>query len=186
MQHHIVLRFVGKLFIPLVMLFGLYVQFHGDFGPGGGFQAGVIFAAAIILHALLFSVDTTQSVVPLTLLKPLAAIGVLIYASVGVVGIFLGGNYLDYNVLGSTAIAGQHLGILLVELGVGITVASVMILLFFCFARTHEAGTVDQVDENDLQATVTPEYDPIELLKARDRAIADELEPYSTKKTPTL
>ena len=51
MNHHLVIRVVSKLLIPFILLFGLYVQFHGDFGPGGGFQAGVIFASAFVLYA---------------------------------------------------------------------------------------------------------------------------------------
>ena len=54
MKDQIVLRVIGKLFIPLILLFAFYVLFHGDYGPGGGFQAGVIFAAAFVLHMLIF------------------------------------------------------------------------------------------------------------------------------------
>lgn len=134
MKHNLILRVVSKFLIPLIILFALYVQFHGDFGPGGGFQAGVIFSAAIILYALVFGLDVAEKIIPLKLLKILSAIGVLLYAGVGVATQFLGGNYLEYGVLGSTQVAGQHLGILLVELGVGITVASVMLIIFFAFA----------------------------------------------------
>ena len=55
LRFHRVLHVVAKVIIPFVILFALYVQFHGDFGPGGGFQAGVIAAAAIILYALVFA-----------------------------------------------------------------------------------------------------------------------------------
>ncbi|MEC7875393.1 MAG: MnhB domain-containing protein, partial [Pseudomonadota bacterium] len=50
MEHHLVLSIVARILIPLIMLFALYVQFHGDYGPGGGFQAGVIFASSFILY----------------------------------------------------------------------------------------------------------------------------------------
>ena len=40
-----------------MLLFALYVQFHGDYGPGGGFQAGVIVAVGVILHALVLEED---------------------------------------------------------------------------------------------------------------------------------
>ncbi len=134
MSHHIVLRVVAKLLIPLILLFALYVQFHGDFGPGGGFQAGVIFAAALILYALVFGLDSVRRVLPPTLLRVLMACGVLLYGGVGVAGLLLGGNYLDYNVLAADPVAGQHLDILLVELGVGITVTATMLSLFYGFA----------------------------------------------------
>lgn len=134
MTHNLILRVVSKLIIPLIVLFALYVQFHGDFGPGGGFQAGVIMSAAIILYALVFGLDAAERVIPPPLLRFLAGLGVVIYAGVGIVSLFMGGNYLDYAVLAHEPVAGQHLGILLVELGVGITVFSVMLIIYFAFA----------------------------------------------------
>ena len=135
MEHHFVLRVVAKLMLPAVLLFGLYVQFHGDFGPGGGFQAGVIFAAGFILYGLVFGVERAREVVPPWLVRVLIASGLLLYALVGVVGMLLGGNFLDYGVLAGDALAGQHLGILLIELGVGTTVAAVMLSLFYGFSE---------------------------------------------------
>ncbi|MDJ0937414.1 MAG: Na(+)/H(+) antiporter subunit B [Kiloniellales bacterium] len=134
MKRHIVLRVVAKLLIAPILLFGLYVQFHGDFGPGGGFQAGVIFGAGFILYALIYGVENAQRVAPPDVVRVLVALGVLIFAGVGVVDLLLGGNYLDYDVMAADPVAGQHYGILLVELGVGVTVAAVMMTIFFAFA----------------------------------------------------
>jgi len=134
MKRNPILRITAKLLIPLIILFALYVQFHGDFGPGGGFQAGVIFSAALILYSLVFGLDAAEKIIPPNILRILASAGVVLYASVGIVPLFLDANYLDYSVLGSTQISGQHLGILLVELGVGMTVTAVMLIIFFTFA----------------------------------------------------
>jgi multicomponent Na+:H+ antiporter subunit B len=134
LEHHYVLRVVSKILIPLIMLFALYVQFHGDFGPGGGFQAGVIFAAAFVLYGLVFGLQNVQQVVSMRVLRVLSALGVLLYGGVGVASMLLGHNFLDYNVLAATATGGQHLGILLVELGVGMTVSAVMVSLYYYFA----------------------------------------------------
>lgn len=133
MQQQIILRVVAKWMLPLIMVFALYVQFHGDYGPGGGFQAGVIFAAGVILYTMLYGLSTTQKVFGRELMELLSAVGVLIYGGVGITCMMLGGNFLDYNVLRHDPVHGQHLGILLVELGVGITVATVMIMIFFKF-----------------------------------------------------
>ena len=146
MNHHIVLRVVTKILVPPILLFALYVQFHGDFGPGGGFQAGIIFAVAFILYGLVFGLDSAKSVVPPHMVKRLMATGVIIYAGVGLITLLLGENYLDYDVLypDTEHHAGQHYGIMAVELGVGITVAAVMIMLFFAFAgRTVEIQDED-------------------------------------------
>ncbi|AQS35693.1 multisubunit sodium/proton antiporter, MrpB subunit [Shewanella psychrophila] len=137
-KQQLILRIVSKMMLPFIMLFALYVQFHGDYGPGGGFQAGVIFAAAIILYTLLFGLTSARRVINQTVSQLVAAFGVLLYGSVGLVSLLNGGNFLDYNVLASNPISGQHLGILFIELGVGITVASVMITIFFNFAGRKE------------------------------------------------
>ncbi len=134
-RHHLILRAGAKLLIPFIMLFALYVQFHGDYGPGGGFQAGIIFAAAFVLYGLIFGVDNFGRVVPAGVQRTFVAFGVLLYAGVGVASLVLGGNYLDYSVLAHDPVHGQHLGITLIELGVGITVAAVMMTIFYSFAR---------------------------------------------------
>jgi len=133
MKHHIILRIVTKLLIPLILLFGLYVQFHGDFSAGGGFQAGVIFAAGFILYNIVFGLDVGRSILSSNTAKSLMAIGVILYIVVGFLGILLGGNFLEYNDLSSTPIRGQLLGVFLVELGVGLTVSNVMVLVFYSF-----------------------------------------------------
>ncbi|HEY5761647.1 MAG TPA: Na(+)/H(+) antiporter subunit B [Rhodocyclaceae bacterium] len=134
MTGDLILRVVAKLLIPFVILFALYVQFHGDFGPGGGFQAGVIAAAAVIFYALIYGLKAARRVVPDWLVETMLASGVLIYLFVGFAGIVLGGNFLDYSVLGSTTVAGQHRGIFWVEIGVLVTVCGVMLKIFYMFA----------------------------------------------------
>jgi multicomponent Na+:H+ antiporter subunit B len=134
MKRTAVLRVTSKILIPPILLYALYVQFHGDFGPGGGFQAGVIFGSAFILYALLFGVASARRVAPAGLIRVTLSLGVLLYAGVGVAGMLLGGNYLDYSVLAHDPVHGQHLGIMLIEFGVGTTVASAMITIFFVFA----------------------------------------------------
>lgn len=137
MRHHLILRVITKLTIPGILLFGLYVQFHGDFGPGGGFQAGVIFGAGFILYSLVFGLDALRRVVPEGLTTTMAGIGVLIFAGVGLLSEVLGGNFLDYDFLAPDPHDGQHFGIIIVEVGVGVTVAAVMIMIFMTFAGRH-------------------------------------------------
>lgn len=134
MRRNYILRVSLKPLIPFIMMFGLYVQCHGDYGPGGGFQAGVIFAAAIILYTLVFGLRAATQVISARMLEILVAAGVLLYGGVGLAAIAGGGNFLEYSVLAHNPLHGQHYGILLIELGVGVTVAAVMVGLFFLFA----------------------------------------------------
>ena len=140
MRFDIVLRVAAKLLIPFILLFALYVQFHGDFGPGGGFQAGVILAAAVVFYALIYGLTAARQVVPEPVVEAMMAVGVLIYAGVGVAGLALGGNFLDYFVLDADSVHGQHRGIFWVEVGVAVTVCGVMLKIFYMFA---DRGNVD-------------------------------------------
>lgn len=134
MRYDTILRIGAKLILPFILLFALYVQFHGDFGPGGGFQAGVVSAAMVILYAIIFGLAAAQRVVPPILVEIMVPLGALIYAGVGVAALLLGGNYLNYSVLLHDPVHGQELGILLVEIGVLITVAGTMTAIFYTFA----------------------------------------------------
>ncbi len=161
-----ILRVVTKLLIPYIVLFALYVQFHGDFGPGGGFQAGVIMAAAMICYSLVHGLDAARCVVPPVVVEWLIAVGVLIYAGTGFVTMFAGGNFLDYDVLehsiGATGHghhlipSGQHLGLLVVELGVGVCVTAVMIAIFYAFAGREPSNSEGQVANGPLESEHQP------------------------------
>ena len=130
----LVLRVLAKLLLPLILVYALYVQFHGDFGAGGGFQAGVIFATGFVLYDLVFGEGDARLVMPARWLHRLAALGVMIYGGVGLVSLFYGRPFLDYSVLASDPVTGQHLGVLLVETGVGITVFSVILAIFYALS----------------------------------------------------
>jgi multicomponent Na+:H+ antiporter subunit B len=135
LRHHLLPRVVGKMLVPFIVLFGLYVQFHGDFGPGGGFQAGALIAAGVILYSLVEGGPRGRELVPEWFSSMLVALGAFTYASVGVASMAMGGRFLDYSVLSHDPVAGQHLGILVIEAGVGMTVAGVMITIFHAFSR---------------------------------------------------
>jgi multicomponent Na+:H+ antiporter subunit B len=133
--NYLILKVVLVRIIPLVILFALYVQFHGDYGPGGGFQAGVIFGAGLITYGLLSGSRNMLGVISEKWVIAGMSSGVLIYGLVGVAAMLSGGEFLNYSVLAESPTAGQHIGILLIELGVGVTVAFTMISLFVSFNR---------------------------------------------------
>jgi multicomponent Na+:H+ antiporter subunit B len=64
MDDRVILRIGSKILTPFIMVFALYVQFHGDYGPGGGFQAGVILAAAFVLYGLVYGLANLLRVLP--------------------------------------------------------------------------------------------------------------------------
>lgn len=134
MSDLLILRVITKFLIPFIILFGLYVQFHGDYGPGGGFQAGVIIAAGCILYGIVFGLEPLRVAIPPDTVRALLAIGLTLYAGTGFLTILLGGKFLDYSLLAHDAAHGHHYGILIVELGVGITVSAAMLSFYYTFA----------------------------------------------------
>jgi multicomponent Na+:H+ antiporter subunit B len=148
-DHHAILRVTSKLIVPITLMFALYVQFHGDLGAGGGFQAGVLAAVAVIQHALVFGLRDTMRAVPASLVRAVASLGVLVFGGAGVASILQGGVFLDYDFLlppsfeaglPDSAIAGghhhwgQHFGIMVIELGVLLTVAATLVAIYYAFA----------------------------------------------------
>src|SRR6056300_886195 len=103
---------VSRILFAPIIIFGLYVQFHGDYGPGGGFQAGVIIAAAFILYSMIFGLKNGETLVPVKINRYLMCVGVLLYAGVGVVSLFFYGKKRDSNGLTSDPSRGPHMAIL--------------------------------------------------------------------------
>ena len=132
MREHIIIRIIAKFFSPFIQLYAFYVIAHGDLGPGGGFQGGVILGASMILYVIAFGLDEGRKRLSQKISDIFISTGVLIYAGIGLLCIFAGGAYLEYAKLplGSHHLA-SHLGIYGIEIGVGVTVAFVMITIFF-------------------------------------------------------
>jgi multicomponent Na+:H+ antiporter subunit B len=139
MRLDVLLRVASKLFLPYILTFALYVQFHGDYGPGGGFQAGVIVAAAVVLYAIIFGLAEAHRVVPPAVVEAMVPLGVLIYAGVGVFNMIGGDNFLNYTHLAHDQIHGQEWGVFLVEAGVLVTVSGTMVAIFYAFAGRGKA-----------------------------------------------
>lgn len=133
MKLDVIFRVVAKILIPFMLVFALYVQFHGDFGPGGGFQAGVVAAAMVIFYSIIFGLEAARQIFPQRIVEMMVPAGVAIFAGVGVVSLLLGKNYLDYSPLMHDPAHGQHIGILLVEIGVFVTVSGTMVAIFYTF-----------------------------------------------------
>jgi multicomponent Na+:H+ antiporter subunit B len=134
LRHHLIPQVVGRLLIPFIVLFGLYVQFHGEYSPGGGFQAGAIIATGVILYALLEGESEALRAIPRGVLLGMVVGGALLYGGVGVACMFMGGAFLDYSVLAADPIFGQQLGILIIEAGVGMAVCGALLTIFHAFA----------------------------------------------------
>jgi multicomponent Na+:H+ antiporter subunit B len=128
-----VVRVVCALLSPFILLFGLYVIAHGHYGPGGGFAGGVFVAVGAILPRLTLPESLAYRLVP-PAAGPLAGgVGLLLFLVIGVVPLFYGAAFLDYGAvpIGDLEPARvRYLGILAVEVAVGLAVAGAMVMIF--------------------------------------------------------
>ena len=146
-DHHVILRVVAKALIPVIALYGFYVQFHGEYSPGGGFQAGVILAVSVILYSLIFGIAPTMRAITPGFARFIAGFGFILYISVGVWALLMGGKLLDYDALFREEPGGhlgQYVGIIVIELGVLFAVAGSMVTIFYAFA-----GRVSEIRDED-------------------------------------
>ena len=134
-----------RLLFTFIQLFGLYVIVHGHYSPGGGFQGGVILGAAFILLALAYDMNTSQEYMTIKVNAVFTNLGAAIFIGVGVLSALFGGLFLDYAALNELIPIGRiewhSFGIFLVEVGVGITVMSIMVLLYW---NLSSGGTLDE------------------------------------------
>ena len=127
-QQSVIVKTFCRLLAPFIQLFGLYVIVHGHTSPGGGFQGGVILGASFLLVSIAHGAETMRRRFAPTTQTAAASLGVALYAGVGLLCLLLGANFLDYGVL--PAAEPRSLGMLGVEIGVGITVMAAMVSIF--------------------------------------------------------
>lgn len=123
----------SRVISPYIMLFGMYVIFHGHYSPGGGFQGGAMLATSIILLRIALEEKVHQIHFRSKLGIPLGALGVLIFFGVGLISMLFGGYFLDYSLLpipGYTPAELRNLGILFIEIGVGLAVMTVLVSIY--------------------------------------------------------
>ncbi len=138
-RQSIIIETVARMIFPFAILFALYVIIHGESGPGGGFQGGVIFATSIILLLIVFDISEAKKIFSEKLAIILASIGLFIYAGTGLASIFFDGYYLEYDVLPlSHPVEASEFGIILIEIGIGIAVMATMIVIFYAITTSEK------------------------------------------------
>lgn len=132
----------ARLLSPYIMLFGIYVIFHGHYSPGGGFQGGALLASSIILIRISGGRIISRLQIREFITTPLAAIGVIVYFLAGFVAVLYGGYFLDYEALpfpGDLSPAElRYYGILVIEIGIGIAVMAILVMIYDHMVRGED------------------------------------------------
>lgn len=128
-----IIEVAGRGLAPVIQLIGIYVFFHGHYGPGGGFQGGVLLAAGVLLLRMTIGFENSQLQVKSKITILLCAIGALIFAGTGLVTVWFGGNFMDYAYLPVSWMEADDLryyGILFIEVGVTLAVMTALIAIY--------------------------------------------------------
>ncbi len=131
----------SRLLSPYIMLFGLYVIFHGHYSPGGGFQGGALLAASVLLIRLSGGGNIAELQIREFATTPMAVIGVLIYFGTGLTSLLMGAYFLDYEALPIPGLSPEMLrntGILIIEVGIGVAVMAILVMIFDNMARGED------------------------------------------------
>lgn len=130
----LIVRTITRIIVPFIQVYGIFIVMHGHVSPGGGFSGGSVIGASLILFTLAYSYEDAAKKMPHSVGKVIESSAVLWYATMGLVGIIMGGNLFE------NKSAGFYMGDLsylfnagmipLITLGVGMKVASTMITLF--------------------------------------------------------
>jgi len=131
----------SRLLSPYIMLFGLYVIFHGHYSPGGGFQGGALLAASVLLIRLSGGGNIAELHIREFATTPMAVLGVLIYFGTGLTAVLMGSYFLDYEALPIPGLSPEMLrntGILIIEVGIGLAVMAILVMIFDNMARGED------------------------------------------------
>jgi multicomponent Na+:H+ antiporter subunit B len=142
MHDSIIVQTMSRLLIPLAQLFALYVLFFGQYGPGGGFVAGVIWTTSMILTFLVFGLKSPQGRLVEKALHG-DGVGLIIFVGVGGLCLIGGGEFLNYanlDIPGLEAPAQRYMGILISQIGVAVDVAvtGISIVLSLAYHDTEQ------------------------------------------------
>lgn len=143
-QFHSPIVLLGaRLLSPYIMVFGWYVIFHGHYSPGGGFQGGALLAASLLLIRVAGGSKLAELQIQEFATTPLAVIGVVIYFATGLAAMVMGGYFLDYAQLpipGMEADWLRYTGILIIEVGIGLAVMAILVMIYDNMARGEDYG----------------------------------------------
>ena len=139
----IVVQKISRILIPFILVFAIYVLTHGHYSPGGGFQAGVLIGASIIMELL---VGTKRELQRFSIVREfaLSALGVGVFLSMGAFALLGGQDFFNYeglSFLSNDPAMRRYWAILIAEIGITITVAMTLVVIFLVLAFLKKEPT---------------------------------------------
>ncbi|MFW6266270.1 MAG: MnhB domain-containing protein [Halanaerobiales bacterium] len=128
-----IITIITSLLLPFITLFGIYLIFHVHLSPGGGFSGGTVVGSAFILFSLAYGISVQERKISHRTSTFLESMGAIWYVFIGLAGIFAGYEFLTNDPVFSLGEIGTLFSsgtVQLINIGIGIKVASTIISLF--------------------------------------------------------
>jgi multicomponent Na+:H+ antiporter subunit B len=138
----LIVHTVSRVLLPVIQLYGIYVLFFGQYGPGGGFVGGVIFGSSLILTLLVFGARSNENYLAKRALHA-DGLGLIIFAGIGGLCMIFAGQFLNYSAVplpGFDLAATRSLGILGTMIGVAVDIAVTSISIVNSLSFADEEG----------------------------------------------
>ena len=137
----VIVKTMVAFLVPFIILFSIYTILHGEISPGGGFQGGAIVGGSMIIFTTIFGLYESSQRIPQKLRLPLEGSAVITFFVVGVLGLVGGGNFLTLawpNIAENLQPSLVVWLTVLVEIGIGLGGAMVLISILFSMIREEE------------------------------------------------
>lgn len=138
----LIVHTISRVLLPVIQLYGIYVLFFGQYGPGGGFVGGVIFGSSLILTLLVFGAKSKENYLAKRALHA-DGFGLMIYAAIGGLCMIFAGQFLNYSSVplpGFDLPATRSLGIVGTMIGVAVDIAVTSISIVDSLSLADEEG----------------------------------------------
>ncbi len=133
----IVLIEIGKIIIPFIQLFGVYIIIFGHISPGGGFAGGTIVGVSLILYRLIYGKSLTEERLNYSILIKYISFSMIFYGVLKGYSFITGGSYLHAPTIPLGTPGSIISGGLLLPLNIVVGIV-VSITVFFLFRLFYE------------------------------------------------
>lgn len=134
-----ILHELGRVILPAVMMYGIYVVLNGHLSPGGGFSGGTVLGCGLILAALVLGQQRMEELLPPQRITRLTVACLLAYGVMKGYSFLTGANHIGWEIPKGTPGAILSAGFILpLNICVGVIVACTMYTFYTLFSEKEE------------------------------------------------
>ena len=141
LERDTIIRTMGKILLPCIFVYGIYILLNGQNSPGGGFSGGAVMGTGLIITAAAFGFDRVDSFLPLRVSMWMTFLSLMFYSFAKGYVFFTGANGLENHIPKGVPGAILSGGLILpLDIAVGLVVAGTMFGFYSLIRRGNIGG----------------------------------------------